>query len=110
MFIAMNRFKVRPESTEEFETIWKSRETHLATLPGFRSFRLLQGPAHDDHALYASHTIWASKADFEAWTHSEAFRMAHKDAGSHRHIYLGPPQFEGFEVVIGELPEEAESA
>jgi heme-degrading monooxygenase HmoA len=105
MFIAMNRFMVHPDHTEEFETIWKSRESHLGKLKGFRSFRLLKGPDREDHVLYSSHTIWASKADFEAWTKSEEFRMAHKGAGDHRHVYIGPPQFEGFEVVLEELAE-----
>ena len=38
--------------------------------------------------------------DFEAWTKSEAFRLAHKNAGSNKDLYLGHPEFEGFEVVI----------
>ena len=49
--------------------------------------------------LYASHTIWASQAAFEAWTRSEAFRAAHANAGTNRPMYLGHPEFEGFEVV-----------
>ncbi len=35
---------------------------------------------------------------FEAWTKSEAFRAAHQRAGDNKPLYLGPPQFEGFEV------------
>jgi hypothetical protein len=31
----------------------------------------------EDHTLYASHTVWESRAAFEAWTKSEAFRAAH---------------------------------
>jgi heme-degrading monooxygenase HmoA len=49
--------------------------------------------------LYASHTVWKDRAVFEAWTKSEAFRAAHQGAGSRKPLYLGPPQFEGFEVV-----------
>ena len=59
MFIAMNRFRVNPERTEEFETLWLERETHLQGLPGFVEFHMLRGPAEEDHVLYASHTIWA---------------------------------------------------
>jgi len=29
--------------------------------------------------LYASHTIWQSHAEFEAWTRSEAFRECGAD-------------------------------
>jgi len=99
MFIAMNRFKVNLDRTQDFETVWKSRDTHLNSVPGFVEFHLLKGPVHDEYALYASHTIWRSKADFEAWTQSQAFRDAHSNAGDHKGIYLGHPEFEGFEVV-----------
>ena len=103
-FIAMNRFKVRPGHEETFEDIWKSRESRLKELDGFREFRLLKGPEAEDHVLYASHTLWASKADFEAWTRSEQFRDAHKNAGNSRtkDALMGPPQFEGFESVVEE--------
>ena len=99
MFIAMNRFKVAPGAEAEFETMWKSRDSQLHTVPGFVEFHLLKGPTKDGHVLYASHTTWASKADFEAWTKSEAFRMAHRNAGTTKPLYLGPPEFEGFEPV-----------
>ena len=81
MFIAMNRFRVNPERTEEFETLWLERETHLQGLPGFVEFHMLRGPAEEDHVLYASHTLWRTRQHFEAWTHSEAFRAAHANAG-----------------------------
>jgi heme-degrading monooxygenase HmoA len=76
----MNRFKVAPGAEAEFERVWTSRDTHLRAVPGFVEFHLLRGPARDDHVLYASHTIWRSRADVEAWTRSEAFRMAHQRA------------------------------
>lgn len=99
MYIAMNRFKVRPEATETFEKIWLERDSHLKELPGFVEFNLLRGPERDDHVLYSSHTIWRSYDDFIAWTRSDAFRAAHANAGKvdREAIYLGPPEFEGFE-------------
>jgi heme-degrading monooxygenase HmoA len=99
VFIAMNRFKVAPGSERAFEAVWTSRETHLHAVPGFVEFHLLRGPVRDDHALYASHSVWRGRADFEAWTRSEAFRLAHRNAGQDRPLYLGHPEFEGFEVV-----------
>jgi heme-degrading monooxygenase HmoA len=105
MFIAMNRFKVPHGSEAAFENVWLSRDTHLRDLPGFVEFHLLRGPRADDHVLYSSHTIWRSKADFENWTRSEAFRMAHKGAGESGKLYIGHPQFEGFEVIQTVTPE-----
>lgn len=99
MFIAMNRFKVHPERTDDFERVWLERETHLDKMKGFVVFHLLRGPVRDDHVLYSSHTIWQTKADFEAWTQSEAFRAAHRGAGENKGLYLGHPEFEGFTVI-----------
>ena len=98
-YIAMNRFKVTPGAEAQFEEVWASRDSQLKTVPGFVEFHLLRGPEREDHVLYASHTVWRSKADFEAWTRSEAFRAAHRGAGERKPLYLGPPQFEGFEVI-----------
>ena len=100
MFIAMNRFKIVPGGEDDFISIWKNRETFLDTVPGFKEFHLLQGPSTEEYTLFASHAIWESGEAFEAWTKSEAFRKAHASAGGRKDIYLGPPQFEGFEVVI----------
>lgn len=100
MFIAMNRFKIAPGRESEFIEIWKNRESHLDGVPGFREFHLLQGPSSEDHTLFASHSLWESAQAFEAWTHSEAFRKAHAGAGSSKGLYLGHPQFEGFEAVV----------
>ena len=98
MFIAMNRFRVKKGSEEAFEKVWLNRDTHLDKVPGFVEFHLLKGPEQDDFTLYASHTIWQSKGAFEAWTRSEEFRAAHKDAGQNKPLYIDHPQFEGFEV------------
>ncbi len=99
MFIAMNRFKVALGSEADFERVWTSRDTYLREVPGFVEFHLLRGPAREDHVLYASHAVWRSRGDFEAWTRSDAFRLAHRDAGQNKPLYLGHPEFEGFEVI-----------
>lgn len=105
MFIAMNRFKIKPGQEEAFEQVWQRRDSHLDQVPGFREFHLLKGPRRDDHTLYSSHTLWESQAAFEAWTKSEAFRLAHRDAGDNRDLYLGHPEFEGFQIVQEIVPE-----
>lgn len=100
MFIAMNRFKVALGREDEFISVWKNRETFLDTVPGFKEFHLLKGPSTEEYTLFASHSTWESSDAFEAWTKSEAFRKAHANAGGKKDIYLGPPQFEGFEVAV----------
>ena len=101
MFIAMNRFKVKQGSEEAFEMVLSSRETYLDRMQGFIEFHLLKGPEAEDHTLYSSHTVWSSKATFEAWTKSDEFRKAHARAGNESTgpLYLDHPKFEGFDVV-----------
>ena len=99
MFIAMNRFKVRKETTAEFEVVWRDRDSHLGEMDGFVEFHMLRGPERDDHVLYASHTVWASREAFEGWTRSEQFRKAHSRAPGSKPLYLQHPQFEGFEAI-----------
>ena len=99
-FIAMNRFKIIPNREKDFENIWKNRETNLNDVSGFIEFHLVKGNSEETYTVYASHSTWNSRKDFEVWTKSEAFRQAHKGAGEHSSIYLGHPEFEGFEVII----------
>ena len=100
MYIAMNRFKIILGRENDFEKIWKERDTHLKNVPGFKKFNLIKGKKKDAYILYASHSEWNSENDFINWTKSDAFRQAHKGAGQHSDIYLGHPEFEGFEVII----------
>ena len=68
-----------------------------------REFHLMRGPTEEDHTLFASHSVWESRQDFENWTRSEAFRKAHANAGNAsgvRTMYLGPPKLEVFESVL----------
>lgn len=105
MFIAMNRFRVVPGFEETFENIWRERKSQLNELPGYIEFHMLKGQKSEDHTLYASHTVWASKEDFTNWTKSEQFRAAHAKAGGENRAkveYLSGPHFEGFDVIIHE--------
>jgi heme-degrading monooxygenase HmoA len=98
MYIAMNHFRVVPERSAEFEERWRTRESYLSDVPGFREFHLLRGPIEDGARQFASHSIWESEAAFRAWTESESFRKAHAQ-GSVAGVLLGPPKFVGWEVV-----------
>src|SRR6478735_7926796 len=88
MYIAMNRFRVVKGSEADFEQVWQSRDTYLDKVPGFVEFHLLRGPEAEDHTLYASHTVWANHAAFEAWTKSEAFRAGITRPGTTNHSIL----------------------
>lgn len=99
MYIAMNRFKIVLGREDDFMAVWKNRDSHLNDVPGFKEFHLLRGESTDEHTLFASHSVWASKTAFQNWTRSDAFKKAHAHAGSTKGMYLGHPQFEGFDAV-----------
>jgi len=100
MYIAMNRFKIAPGREEEFEQVWRNRESFLAEVPGFIEFKLLRGERGDDASVIISHSTWESEEAFRAWTNSEAFQKAHRSGGSPQGVVLGPPQFEGYQVAL----------
>jgi heme-degrading monooxygenase HmoA len=100
MHIAMNRFTVAPGREEVFEEVWRSRDSQLDQVPGFREFHLLRGPAGDEGTVFVSHSLWDSRDAFVAWTDSEAFRAAHGKSRMPEGTLLGPPRFEGFDVVL----------
>lgn len=98
-FIAMNRFRVALGREQDFEEVWRNRQSDLPAMPGFVVFHLLRGPSDDEATLFVSHTIWETRQNFEDWTRSEAFRRAHSGAPKTQGLYLGPPHFEGFDAV-----------
>ncbi|MDP7034757.1 MAG: antibiotic biosynthesis monooxygenase [Planctomycetota bacterium] len=99
MYFAMNRFLVAHGREEGFERMWRERDTFLDEVNGFRSFELLRGSGTEESTLFISHSIWESREAFVAWTESEAFRKAHRDARSPKGTLLGHPRFEGFSRV-----------
>ncbi len=98
MFIAMNRFTVAPGKGEEFEQVWRSRDTYLRDVPGIIRFALLRGDVDNE---YISHSTWASRDAFIAWTQSAAFTAGHRQ-GSLAGILAGPPQIRTYEAVLEE--------
>lgn len=95
MFIAMNQFTVIPGKEAEFENMWKTRETYLSEVPGFREFHLLR----EEGGIFISHSTWESREAFVNWTESESFHKAHAQGGS-KGLIQGPPKFSGYEVVL----------
>ena len=100
MYIAMNRFRIAKGREKDFEELWRSRDSYLDEVPGFREFHLLRGQSDEEMTLFASHSVWDSEQAFISWTESESFQKAHAQARAPAGTYLGHPQFEGFSVVL----------
>lgn len=98
MFIAMNRFNVNPDRSDDFVQSWKGRRSYLKEVPGFIRFALLQG---DVPGEFISHSTWESREAFRQWTQSEAFHKAHGE-GMGDGILAGPPQVSLYEAVLEE--------
>ena len=43
MYIAINRFQIVLGKENDFEILWKERDTHLDQVPGFLKFHLIKG-------------------------------------------------------------------
>ena len=100
MFVAMNRFKVVAGKADDFELIWRGRQSYLKGVAGFVQFALLKSEAEGE---YISHSTWADRESFIAWTQSEAFAAGHRQ-GSLAGILEGPPQVSTYEAIIVEQP------
>jgi len=61
MYIAMNHFRIAADRWEEFERVWRERDSYLDEVPGFVQFHLVRGKDDDDGShRYASHVVWES--------------------------------------------------
>ena len=97
----MNRFRIGAGFEDGFEEMWRTRDSKLAEVPGFQEFKLLRGPELEGGGtLFVSHSVWESYDAFHARTDTAAFKAAHGKTRAPEGTYLGPPQFEGYEVVV----------
>ena len=99
MYIAMNRFRIAPGREQEFEQVWRERDSYLDQVEGFRGFRLLRGETGEAATIFISHSEWESREAFSAWTDSEAFTKAHRRGRTPEGLVLAHPEFEGYGVV-----------
>jgi heme-degrading monooxygenase HmoA len=99
MFVVMNRIPVNPEYAEQFEERFRSRAGEVDKMKGFIRNQVLR-PALPENP-YVVMTFWESKADFEAWVNSDAFKKGHARSGSlPPEAFLGHAKLESFEVVL----------
>ncbi|KAG2490185.1 hypothetical protein HYH03_011313 [Edaphochlamys debaryana] len=78
--VVMNVFQVKPDSSQDFEDMWRSRESRLKQMPGFVRFAMLR--CENKPGKYISQTYWADKESFENWTKSSQFQASHSSNNS----------------------------
>lgn len=98
MFVTMNRFTIDPAHWQEFESRFQQRAGLIDKEPGFiRNTLLRPTEGSSEHVVM---TLWRSRRDFENWTRSEAFREAHRRAGTTpKEWFLAPTRLEIYESV-----------
>lgn len=98
MIIVANRIPVNPDYSQQFEETFSKRGGQVDQQAGFIAFQLLRPTKEGDP--YIVQTMWESRAAFEAWTQSEAFRQEHGRAGSlPKEAFAGRPDLEIHEVL-----------
>ena len=58
MYIAMNRFHVNAGREEVFEEIWRTRDSYLDQVPGFKEFHLLKLLVQNAGRVLAGHPVF----------------------------------------------------
>lgn len=98
MIVVNNRIPVNPAHAEAFEQAFADRASAVDGMPGFVSFQILKPTT--EGAPYVVQTFWASRADFENWTSSEAFKHGHARSGTlPEGTFLDRPTLEIFDVI-----------
>lgn len=99
MYVTMNRIPVNDAYIDEFEQRFRDRVAAVDNEPGFVRNLVLR-PADDSSEYHIVMTLWQSRQDFEAWTHSDSFKKAHEKAReTPREMYAGRNVLEMFDVV-----------
>lgn len=99
MFVVMNRIPVNPEYAKQFEERFKNRAGAVDKMKGFIRNQVLRPDTENDP--YIVMTYWESKADFDNWVNSDAFKKGHAKSGTlPPEAFLGHPKLEGFEVIM----------
>jgi heme oxygenase (mycobilin-producing) len=78
MIVVENHIPVNANYRTQFEERWTGGTSYVHNSPGFVRNEVVRPIKGDDH--YIVRTYWDSNADFERWTKSDAFALAHKNA------------------------------
>jgi heme-degrading monooxygenase HmoA len=99
MITTANRIFVNPDYAAQFEENFRNRAGLVDRMPGFVSNQLLRPVNPGDP--YIVLTVWESRAQFEAWVRSDAFREGHARSGSlPKETFSAPSKLELHEIVL----------
>ena len=96
MFYRIGKIKCKPGKSNDVISYFKSKEDFFSETKGIISLSYFKSGQDEVSGI----AIWESKEAFIDWTKSDAFKLAHKNAGAHKDLYLGPPNLETFDQII----------
>ncbi len=98
MITVTNRIFVSPEYATQFEERFRTRAGLVDGMPGFIYNQVLRPLNEGDP--YIVLTLWESRAQFEAWTKSDAFMQGHARSSTlPKEAFSGPNKLEVHEVI-----------
>jgi heme-degrading monooxygenase HmoA len=99
MIAVANRIFVAPEYAEAFEERFRARARLVDGMPGFIHNQVLRPCQEGDP--YVVLTFWESRAQFDAWVNSDAFKEGHARSGTlPKEAFTGPNKLEIHEVFL----------
>lgn len=99
MITVANRIYVDPAYADAFEERFRTRAGLVDQMPGFVSNQLLRPVNPGDPYVVLTH--WESRAHFEAWVRSDAFREGHARSGTlPKDAFTQPNALEVHEVIL----------
>ena len=72
-------------------------KTDRHSVKSFKSFNLIKKHLNREYSLYIFHSEWNSEKDFINWMKSDLFNLDHKNPTPQKKLYLGPPDFDGYQ-------------
>jgi len=98
MITVANRIYVNPDYAEQFEENFRNRAGLVDKMPGFLSNQVLRPVKAGEP--YVVLTLWDSRADFDAWVQSDAFKQGHARSGTlPKEAFTQPSYVELHEII-----------
>jgi predicted O-methyltransferase YrrM/heme-degrading monooxygenase HmoA len=107
MFVAINRFKIKPDSVEKFENLFSQTSAGLENQIGFIKNRLLKShlvqPPHSEPCIeFLCYSEWTDKVSLELWNSKLNSGLLFEKLP--KQALAAEPEFQHYELLLDEGP------
>ena len=106
MFVSTNRLRTESGRGFELEERFRKNSGVAEQADGFLGFEMWKVESEADYEEYLIVTHWESKEAHRQWTHSDAFKAAHR-GGVRADYMVGHPQLTNYDVRLARNSKEA---